>query len=245
MNIKKILFYLLAGILGGCVPVMSLHRLYTEKELVFEEKLLGTWSDANNESTWEFSCPEQASKKYQLVYADDEERKGLFEVHLVKLEDELFLDVYPAQFPCDIEDPNKTEWFYNTFFLVPAHTFIKIDYIESLKSHINRVYKEEEIGTAELKQASKDYDYVLTMCLTDDDELKKLLEENPNAIKFESVDDKPVLTASTKNLQKFFLKYADDERVFSGEFILLRKKITDPNDVSTIKADPDKASQNK
>ncbi|MHC4572585.1 MAG: hypothetical protein ACYS76_00390 [Planctomycetota bacterium] len=27
MKTKKLLFYLLAGILGGCVPVMSLHPL--------------------------------------------------------------------------------------------------------------------------------------------------------------------------------------------------------------------------
>jgi hypothetical protein len=30
MNTKKLLFYLLAALLSGCVPVMSLHSLYTE-----------------------------------------------------------------------------------------------------------------------------------------------------------------------------------------------------------------------
>ncbi len=34
---KKALFYLLAALLGGCVPVMSLHPLYTEKDVVFEK----------------------------------------------------------------------------------------------------------------------------------------------------------------------------------------------------------------
>ncbi len=34
MRIKKLLFYLLAALLGGCVPVMSLHSLYTEEDEV-------------------------------------------------------------------------------------------------------------------------------------------------------------------------------------------------------------------
>ena len=46
MKTKKFLFYLLAVFLGGCV--LSLHPLYTEKDLIFEEKLLGTW--AKNDS---------------------------------------------------------------------------------------------------------------------------------------------------------------------------------------------------
>jgi hypothetical protein len=37
MKTKKVLFYVLAGILAGCVPVMSLHPLYTEQDTVFEE----------------------------------------------------------------------------------------------------------------------------------------------------------------------------------------------------------------
>lgn len=48
MKGKKLLFYSLAAILGGCVPVMSLHPLYTEKDVLFEEKLLGSWVDGPN-----------------------------------------------------------------------------------------------------------------------------------------------------------------------------------------------------
>jgi len=58
----------------------------------------------------------------------------------------------------------------------------------------------------------------------------ELLEAEPNAVKFESVDDGVVLTASTKELQKFVLKYADDERLFSEEIELVRKRTKDPNE---------------
>jgi hypothetical protein len=213
MKTKKVLFYLLAALLGGCIPVMSLHPLYTKEGLVFEEKLLGTWVDDSN-STWEFKCPNEPEKIYKLVFSDDEGQKGSFDVHLVKLENKLFLDVYPSEPPWDEEDPNKVNWPYNTFFLIPAHTFIKINSLEP-----------------ELK-----------LQLTNVDEMKKLLEENPDAVKHELVEDGMILTASTKELQAFVVKYADDSRVFTEESVLNRKKTkelqgpveqgpSEPNDV--------------
>lgn len=201
MKTKKLLFYVLAALLGGCVPVMSLHPLYTEKDVVFDEKLLGVWGDDPN-GTWEFK---RAEKAYELIVSDEEGKRGLFITHLVKLENRLFLDVYPAELPSgDLEEnSNKIEWFYNAFFFVPAHTFIKINSIEPQ----------------------------LKMQLTNDSEMKKLLAKDPNAVKYESFeDDRFILTASTKELQKFVLKYADDSRVFTGEFALTRKVTKDPNE---------------
>ena len=43
MRTKKILFYCLAALMGGCVPIMSLRPLFTSEDLVFDEKLLGTY----------------------------------------------------------------------------------------------------------------------------------------------------------------------------------------------------------
>ena len=59
---------------------------------------------------------------------------------------------------------------------------------------------------------------------TNQDEMEKLLKEEPNAIKHELVEDGIILTASTEQLQQFVLKYADDERVFSEETTLTRSK---------------------
>ena len=216
MKIKKLLFYLLAGLLGGCIPVMSLHPLYTEEDVVFEEKLVGIWVDDAN-GTWEFRRPDKSEKAYELVLYSPEGAKGLFVANLVKLENSLFLDVYPKQFPCELEDPNKTEWHYNAFFFVPAHTFIKIDSIEPQ----------------------------LRMRLTDDEKMGELLEEDPNVVKHEVVEDYDggiVLTGSTKELQAFVLKYADDSRLFTDEIIYSRKKPKDPED-SQAKQEPNKLDQ--
>lgn len=196
MNTRKLLFYLLAVLLGGCVPVMSLHPLFTKEDLVFEEKLLGTWADDPNspDVTWEFKRIAEPEKAYKLIFSDKEGKKGLFIAHLVKLKDKLFLDACPA--PWEQQDPNKIEWVYNTLFLIPAHTFIKVNSIEPQ----------------------------LKMQITDDEKMKELLKADPNAVKHEFLDDKPFLTASTRELQAFVLKYADDDRVFTGEIVLNRPK---------------------
>jgi hypothetical protein len=54
--------------------------------------------------------------------------------------------------------------------------------------------------------------------------MAELLKEDPDAVKHTSVEDRLVLTASTKELQAFILKYADDDRVFTGEIVLNRTK---------------------
>ena len=227
MTAKKFLFYLLAALLGGCIPVISLHPLYNDQDLVFEEKLLGAWVDDPNspEVTWHFSRHMESEKAYELIFCDKEGNKGLFIAHLVKLHDKPFLDVYPGELPWEPQDPNKVQWPYNAYFLVPAHTFIKIDFLGSLLSLQNQPQAGQDLDTDTLPKVSKHYDYALKMRLTDDDAFEKLIEQDPNAVKHESLKDRGiVLTASTKELQKFVLKYADDNKLFAEQKLLIRKK---------------------
>ncbi|MHC4727124.1 MAG: hypothetical protein ACYS17_07805 [Planctomycetota bacterium] len=195
---KKALFYLLAALLGGCVPVMSLHPLYTEKDVVFEERLLGGWVDDPNspETTWQFNRIEEPENAYSLIFSDEEGKKGSFVAHLVRLDNRLFFDIYPSEPPSEIEDPDKSELPFNSFFFIPTHTFMKIDF-----------------NGPQLK-----------MWLTNDEEMKKLLKEEPNAVKHTFIEDRLILTATTKELQNFVLKYADDKRVFKSDIVLISKK---------------------
>ena len=207
---KKVLFYLLAALVGGCVPILSLHSLYTEEDVVFEEKLLGTWLEDPNkpESTWKFKRIEEPNNAYNLVLSDKEGKKGSFVAHLVKLEESLFLDVFPDEFPCDTDDPNKTDWLYNVFFLVPAHTFLKIEQIEP----------------------------TLKIRTMEPDNVEEMLENDPNLIKHEIVQDRPVLTASTKELQKFMKAHANDEGLFGEPSKMKRVQPKDPNAPQSTKS---------
>jgi hypothetical protein len=196
MNAKKVLFYLLAALLGGCLPVMSLQPFYTDSDMVFEEKLFGTWTDDSNdpETTWEFTRADEPNNAYRFIFTEGEE-KGSFIATLFKLQDNLFLNVFPAELPWDAEDPNTNRWPYSNIFLIPVHTLIRVNQIEPQ----------------------------LKLQITDDEDLEKLLNENPNVLDYSSIDDRLILTASTKELQAFVLKYANYNRLFTEEINLVRK----------------------
>jgi hypothetical protein len=211
MKIKKLLPFTLAFIIAGCLPVWSLHPLYDDKHLVFDEKLLGTFEA--NDTTWEFARVNDPNA-YQLTYTttskdDPSILKGFFDVHLVKLDGHFFMDVYPKEGPWGTgeNDLKKTKWPWNALFILPVHTFISVEILES-----------------ELK-----------IRLTDDDNLKKLLKADPNAVKYELVDDNPVLTTSTQQLQAFVLKFADSNQFFSDEHTLIRKTSKPAGDVNEPK----------
>lgn len=197
MNARKLLFYVLAGLLGGCVPVMSLHPFYTKDNVVFDKKLLGAWIDNpdKTEMTWHFESIDKPKNAYKLIFTGEDNLRGSFIAHLLKLKDHLFLDVFPSEVPWDLEDPNESEWPYNSLFMMPTHTIVKVD----------------AVGT-ELK-----------MRLMLETQLKKLLEEDPDTIAHVVIEDRPVLTASTSELQAFILKYAEGDKLFTDEIILRRK----------------------
>jgi hypothetical protein len=107
----------LAVVLGGCVP--SLHPLYTDKDVVFEEKLLGSWEDG--ESIWKFDRGTDANSYDLTVVTDGND--GRFIANLVKLNGTMFLDLYPG--PVEI----KANDFYKAHLLA-AHTFIKVEHFD-------------------------------------------------------------------------------------------------------------------
>jgi len=224
MTIKKLLFYLLAGFLSSCIPVMSLRPLYTKEDTTFEDNLIGTWVNDSNETTWQFKRINEPPKAYELIFSDAEGNKGFFVIHLVKLESRFFLDVYPSESPCgQLNDPNEAKWPYNKFFLIPAHTFVKIEAFEPQ----------------------------LRLRLTDDEGMKNLLKEYPNAVKHETVEDyngSILLTASTKELKEFVLRFSNDSRLFTDEIVLTlqKAKITsEPNCITPNETEPNSTEPNK
>ncbi len=202
MKIKKILFYLLVGILGGCGPALSLYPLYNVSDTIYEPKLIGIWVDDVNNITMDITRPEAEGRNYRLVYTSIDKDtkktgKGLFSVYLVRLGNKLFLDAFPETMPNGtLEDANNYKWYYNSFFLVPAHTFAVVDSIEPQ----------------------------LKIRLIDSDKLKKFLEKEPTVVKHEIAVDSLVITANTAELQKFVTKFADNRDIFSMEMILKRQK---------------------
>jgi len=75
------------------------------------------------------------------------------------------------------------------------------------------------------------------------DDMKELLKEDPNVVKHELVEDKIILTASTKELQAFVLKYAYDIRAFPAKIVLTRKETKSPQ--PSPEKDPNEVQKGK
>lgn len=95
LNMKKICLWMALGIAvlaAGCL-VPSIYPFYTEKELVFEPALIGTWekpnADADSREIWAFE--KSGEKQYKFTYVEGD-RKNVFQAHLFKLKEHLFLD---------------------------------------------------------------------------------------------------------------------------------------------------------
>lgn len=99
---------------------LSINGLYDEQTLARDDGIAGVWGDPADPDgeTWEFRPLDADS--YRLIVRNqdtlrvDAERDGLFEAHLVRLGDRLFLDLYP-------EEPETGNDFYKSH-VVPAHS---------------------------------------------------------------------------------------------------------------------------
>lgn len=128
----------IAVLFSGCV-VYSFYPLYTENDLFANDILTGEWGETDEqeieittgESTWIFehplvddSEPEQRdSLSYTLTLQEitgTDTLKTVFQVHLIKLEGQYFLDFYMPDFVRG--DHLKLA----DFHVIPVHTFAKL-----------------------------------------------------------------------------------------------------------------------
>ncbi len=124
MRAMRLLFALgIAVLLAGCVP--SLHPLYTEKDLVSESRLLGTWvaGEGTEGETWVFK---QAKEKVYDLTITYQGEPAEFEAHLVRLGGATFMDTYPS----NLSGKFKNDYVY--FHLIPSHNFWRISVREDV-----------------------------------------------------------------------------------------------------------------
>lgn len=119
---KSLWFFVVVVVFAGSMPLacipLSLHPLYTSKDVVFEEWLVGEWTDDETEFTFERSD----ENAYALTVLE-EGKKGEFKVHMVRLGEHYFIDLHPGSI--DDMDDCDSHWLW-AIHMWPVHTFIRV-----------------------------------------------------------------------------------------------------------------------
>jgi hypothetical protein len=235
---KKFLL-LLAGLLllTGCVPVDSLNPLYTDKDLAFDESLLGSWvgADKGEEGGLEILAREKDGKKsYLLVMTDKDKdlnvfKKTVYHAWLVKLDEHLFLDVVQQSF-----EPQSATYFLQVKSGKSGPTIqpalVKIG--EAAYLEFQNGAPDGKVG-ARVRRAhwimkvAKE-EKTLQLDWADDEAFGKAVQAGtvklPSTLLGEGKNKDVVITASTQELQKFVVEHADDKKFFNRKTEELQRK---------------------
>jgi hypothetical protein len=118
-----IAFAAAAILLAACIP--SVNPFYTDKDVVFDQKLLGEWQEkgsTNNPEMWTFEQGTNNAFKLTIVESG---KKGEFDAHLFKLKQAQFLDLIPSD--CNYVS-NQAELVGASMF--PGHLLMYVSEVE-------------------------------------------------------------------------------------------------------------------
>lgn len=203
MKTKVLIYMVVLVVVTSSCTVQSLHPLYEEETAIKMPALEGDWVDGDG-LVWNLSTPNRdenngihknmSKKMYRLAVAPEGEAVDV-DVFLVQLGGSYFMDLFPAH---NFEEKIENKVLTGT--VLPVHVFSKF-----------RLSGD----TLFLNQFETDW-------------LDKLIKNNQIRISHERIKmhdlERIVLTASTRDLQKFVTKYHDTEEAFSKTDTLYRKR---------------------
>jgi len=196
-----ILIGMLALMAGSCIP--SLFPLYTEKDLVTDDRIVGTWG-AGEMGTWvieqfDYTPPSdifssdwsetKENNTYRLTVIETDGGDTLeteFVLHMLVLGKQHYLNYYPADYELD-------------------HDFLAWHMIEA--NNFSKVWITEDS---------------ISIGFFDPSYLEELIEKNRIKISHIRHDNGILITARTKELQKFVIKYGDDQDAILGPDVFKR-----------------------
>jgi len=199
-------FTFLIIFLSGCLT--TLHPIFTEKDLAYDPKLIGTWKTENQDNKGQVVITNLASessvelpgnissikqKGYFISYQNGPgETSKRYIAFLARIGKHLYFDYYPA----DRKEDEKIDEFFGAH-LVKMHTSYRVEILND--------------GSFELSQLDESY-------------VTKLIDEKKIRISHETdADDNTVITASTQELQQYLLKYGDEPSAYRSDKTIFKK----------------------
>ena len=187
-----IAFAAVVVLLAACIP--SINPFYTEKEVVFDGRLLGQWQEkgeTNDPEMWKFEKSGDNAFKLTVV---EKGKTGEFGAHLFKLKQEQFLDLIPIK--CDY-GANQADLV--AFSMAPGHLLVRVPQIDP-----------------ELKLSFFNFDWLHDYLVKNPKALAHHIEQR------DAEDQSVILTADTGDLQKFVLKHLGTNELFKDEGEMVR-----------------------
>jgi len=199
-------FTFLLIFLSSCLT--TLHPIFTEKDLAYDPKLIGVWNTENEGKKGKVTINNLATensvelpgnisaikqKGYFIIYQDE---NGKVSDQYIAFLARIGKHLYFDYFPADKKEDRKLDEFFGVHF-VRMHTSYRVEILKD--------------GSFELSQLDGSY-------------VKSLIDEKKIRISHETdADDNTVITASTKELQQYLLKYGDEPSAYRSEKTIFKK----------------------
>lgn len=224
------LFSALLLLLVGCAPISILNPLYTSKDIVFDEHLLGNYvGEKESDSGNGLTIDKSGENGYQITLMDSG-KKTLFDAYLVNLVGHRFLDVSPSEYVASPGsyrihfDRSKTSLKPNpALVLLESGAYLELTpgATDAKSAEVNM-----RVRIAHMFFRVSNDDKSLRLDYVDDDSFKKAIEnktiQTPHALIANDNSEELVWTASTQELQQFLVEHVNDDQLFSESMRLKR-----------------------
>jgi hypothetical protein len=194
MKIRNIILGICLIFLSSCV-VKSLHPFYTKETISFDQNFIGNWKDSNK-GEWKI-----VSFKSEITKDNPVEKMNDGDLRIYK--------EYKNSYYIVREYEGKKVSFIATPFKINNQTFLDFFPIEH-QEDIDNLLESHSVYTHSLVKYDVQKNGEIEIRWLDEDKIKGLFKEQKIKIKHETfglLNENYLLTASSKELQKFVEKY--------------------------------------
>jgi hypothetical protein len=202
MKIRNVILGLSLILLTSCV-VKSLHPFYTKETISFDQSFIGDWQDSKK-GNWKIASSESEITKNNPV-------------EKMKKEDQKIYEEYKNSYYIIREYEDQEVIYIATPFIINNQKFLDFFPIDH-QNGVDNLLQSHSIYTHSLVKYDIQKNGEIEIRWLDEDKVRALFKEHKIKIKHETfgvLNDKYLLTASSKKLQKFIEKYMasnDDEK---------------------------------
>jgi hypothetical protein len=185
-----IVFILTLVLLQGCL-VKSLHPFFKDSDVVFKKELINNWKDQEG-TRWEILPVKESKVAYELRHykVGDDQAYEMFIAHLFSLGGQLYLDFFPLA-----KEASDDALMFD-MHLLPTHSIARVESISDREVQIRWLNEKWLNSLFEQKKIKISHEIVRD----------PIIQDNSNM--------SYILTASTDEMQKFIIKYGDEDKAF-------------------------------